>query len=66
MGSAAGLFFASLVVMVLTYTKPNWFWNAPQMRRACGDLSQADAEKIIYSFCALLMVLALAIAVFES
>lgn len=65
MGSATGLFFASLVVMILTYTKPSWFWQAPQMRRARQDLSQADAEKMSYGFCALLMVVALLMAVFK-
>lgn len=65
MGSALGLFLAALLVMGLTYAKPNWFWNAPQMRRARQDLSSSQAEAISYGFCALVMVFALVAMLFK-
>ncbi|TVQ24144.1 MAG: hypothetical protein EA367_01845 [Leptolyngbya sp. DLM2.Bin15] len=59
MNSAFVLFLAALIVMGLIYAKPNWFWNAPRMRRSREHLTQAQAEALGYGFCALIMVLAL-------
>ncbi|TVP70061.1 MAG: hypothetical protein EA342_02250 [Leptolyngbya sp. LCM1.Bin17] len=64
MNSAVGLFIAALVVMVLTYTKPDWFWNTPKMQRSRQGMSQSQEESIMYGLCAVLMVLAVVALIF--
>jgi hypothetical protein len=59
MSSAAGLFFGSIMVAILTYTKPSFFWNAPKMRRARQHLTEAQAEKLSYTMTLVLAMVGL-------
>ena len=64
MNNVLALFFAALIVMGLVYTKPNWFWNTPKMRRSRQYLTEAQAEALGYGFCGLIMVVALVVMLF--
>jgi hypothetical protein len=61
MNSAAGLLLASIVVAILVYTKPNFFWNTPKMRRARENLTETQAERIGYGITLILAVFAIAV-----
>jgi len=65
MNSAAGLLGASIAVAILIYTKPNFFWNTPKMRRARQHLTEAQAERIGYGMSLVLGLFAIAVMLFS-
>jgi uncharacterized membrane protein len=60
-----GLLLAIIIVGWLVYTKPSFFWNNYQMRRARQGMSDAEADRIIYPFLLGLIVLALVLMMFD-
>lgn len=64
MGGALGLLFGAIIVGILVYTKPNFFWNNYKMRRARQHLTDADAERIAYGFILLIMIVACGMLLF--
>ncbi len=64
MNSVTGMLFASIAVAILIYTKPNFFWNAPKMRRARQNLTETQAERIGYGMTLVLGVIAIIVMLF--
>jgi hypothetical protein len=50
MGEGIAFIVAAIIVGVLVFTKPNFFWNNAQRRRARQVMPDAEAEKITYAF----------------
>jgi hypothetical protein len=44
------LLLSAIMVGILVYTKPNFFWNHYKMREARQYLSEADANRVMYGF----------------
>lgn len=59
-----GLLFGAMIVGILVYTKPNFFWNSYKMRRARQHLSDTDAERIAYGFILFVMAVACGMLLF--
>ena len=64
MDGALGLLFAAMIVGILVYTKPHFFWNSYKMQRARQHLTEVEAERIAYGFIALVMVAACVMLLF--
>lgn len=64
MGDAVGLLMAAISVGVLVFTKPHFFWDNAQMRRARGSFTDAEVERIAYAFVLFIMGLALVLMAF--
>lgn len=64
MGSGLGLLLAAIIVGILVYTKPDFFWNNYKMRRARQHLTDTEAERIAYGFILLIIVVACGMLLF--
>lgn len=64
MDGALGLLLAAMIVGILVYTKPNFFWNSYKMQRARQHLTEAEAEPLAYGFILLVMLVACVMLLF--